>query len=353
MLKHDLHLHTTYSDGVRTPKEVAERALELGLEQIAISDHDSNSGVNEAIEASRGSNLEIIPSIEVGTTEIIHGKKYTDTEFLGYKSDIERMATFSLPVRKQRRQFVQDYIDTLNRINREGKLREFNDNLNQFSNDEAQGDAYMIRDGIQTIKLKDVLEDKFRRRLRDEEAESLANKVALVSYDFISYALDNFLEHPERLQRIHPKRRGYLLKDALVAWTPTSPDEYTLTHEKAIKGILDCNGIPVLAHPARNKKFLEKKWMGEKDSSKLNPEEWVKELVRHGLQGIELYFYSGNGFSKEEEVKANTYFANLADKYRLITTFGSDCHGQKDDAGELIGKFQPDYMTERFERSRL
>ncbi|MEK6816278.1 MAG: hypothetical protein AABY09_01580 [Nanoarchaeota archaeon] len=109
----------------------------------------------------------------------------------------------------------------------------------------------------------------------------------------------------------------------------------------------------MLAHPARNKKFLEKKWMGEKDSSKLNPEEWVKELVRHGLQGIELYFYSGNGFSKEEEVKANTYFANLADKYRLITTFGSDCHGQKDDAGELIGKFQPDYMTERFERSRL
>jgi len=39
-MKIDLHIHTTASDGQLTPSEVVRRASELGMETIAITDHD-------------------------------------------------------------------------------------------------------------------------------------------------------------------------------------------------------------------------------------------------------------------------------------------------------------------------
>jgi 3',5'-nucleoside bisphosphate phosphatase len=63
----DLHLHTTASDGSDTPAHLVAQARRLGLRVIAITDHDSTEGVAEALAAARGSDLEVIPGIEVST----------------------------------------------------------------------------------------------------------------------------------------------------------------------------------------------------------------------------------------------------------------------------------------------
>lgn len=61
----DLHVHTTASDGTDTPAQVVARAKALGLEAIAITDHDSIKGIEEAMQAGRELGVEVIPGIEV------------------------------------------------------------------------------------------------------------------------------------------------------------------------------------------------------------------------------------------------------------------------------------------------
>lgn len=61
----DLHVHTTYSDGMLTPEEVVGKALDLNLKAIAITDHDCIEGIEPAIKAAKGTSLEIVPGVEV------------------------------------------------------------------------------------------------------------------------------------------------------------------------------------------------------------------------------------------------------------------------------------------------
>ena len=63
----DLHLHSTASDGQFSPAELVAMALERGLLVIALTDHDTTEGVDEALEAAKGTGLEVIPGIELST----------------------------------------------------------------------------------------------------------------------------------------------------------------------------------------------------------------------------------------------------------------------------------------------
>ncbi len=64
----DFHTHSTFSDGTFTPTELLNHAKEVGLSAIALTDHDSVDGINEAIEASKQLDLEFIPGIEFSVT---------------------------------------------------------------------------------------------------------------------------------------------------------------------------------------------------------------------------------------------------------------------------------------------
>ena len=61
----DLHIHTTASDGSEPPAEAVRLAAELGLAAIAVTDHDTVSGVGEATEAGAALGVEIVPGIEI------------------------------------------------------------------------------------------------------------------------------------------------------------------------------------------------------------------------------------------------------------------------------------------------
>ena len=63
----DLHLHTTASDGALTPVELVSEAKVYGLECIAITDHDSTNGIDEALVEGERQGVHVIPGIEMST----------------------------------------------------------------------------------------------------------------------------------------------------------------------------------------------------------------------------------------------------------------------------------------------
>ncbi len=60
----DLHMHTTFSDGLRTPEEVVSLAVAGGLDVIAITDHDNTHGVKHARLAAKGK-IRVISGVEM------------------------------------------------------------------------------------------------------------------------------------------------------------------------------------------------------------------------------------------------------------------------------------------------
>lgn len=78
----DLHTHTTASDGVISPAELVELASQRGLRVLAVTDHDSTDGIDEAIAAGQRLGVTVIPGIELGT-ETEHG----EVHLLGYFID--------------------------------------------------------------------------------------------------------------------------------------------------------------------------------------------------------------------------------------------------------------------------
>lgn len=82
MMKYiDLHTHSNCSDGSMTPTELVAHAAEKGLAAIALSDHDTIAGIDEAIEAGKKYGVEIVPAIEFSV------QSATETHILGYYID--------------------------------------------------------------------------------------------------------------------------------------------------------------------------------------------------------------------------------------------------------------------------
>ena len=78
----DLHLHTTFSDGVLNPKDLVNLCYKNGLKYISITDHDCIDGIQESIDVSKSiGKIDVIPGIELSTQNEMH--------ILGYYVDYE------------------------------------------------------------------------------------------------------------------------------------------------------------------------------------------------------------------------------------------------------------------------
>lgn len=65
--KIDLHVHSTFSDGTMTPKELVMEAQKSELSAMALTDHDTTAGIREAEAAASHTLLEIIPGVELSS----------------------------------------------------------------------------------------------------------------------------------------------------------------------------------------------------------------------------------------------------------------------------------------------
>ncbi|XP_054800841.1 uncharacterized protein LOC129304989 [Prosopis cineraria] len=63
----ELHSHSKFSDGFLSPSKLVERAHRNGVKVLALTDHDTMSGIPEALEAARKYDIKIIPGVEIST----------------------------------------------------------------------------------------------------------------------------------------------------------------------------------------------------------------------------------------------------------------------------------------------
>jgi predicted metal-dependent phosphoesterase TrpH len=102
----DLQSHSTHSDGELAAADVVAAAAQAGVELLALSDHDTVSGVSEAIEAGEGLGVTVVPAVEISAIDG-GGSIPRELHILGYEIDHdgrairERMAEF-LADREQR-----------------------------------------------------------------------------------------------------------------------------------------------------------------------------------------------------------------------------------------------------------
>ena len=82
----DLHTHSTASDGIYSPTELLHRAKEVGLRVLALTDHDTTDGVEEAARAASALDIDFIPGIEINT-DVGGGEVHVLGYFPEYRRD--------------------------------------------------------------------------------------------------------------------------------------------------------------------------------------------------------------------------------------------------------------------------
>lgn len=256
----DLHLHSTASDGACAPSEVVRRAAEVRIDAIALADHDTTAGVAEAQEVGRARAVHVVPAIEVSSTWRGH-----DIHVLGYFVDPDA------PV-------LERYAERA-RLQRERRMREMLEKLAALDVE------------VPFERVRRVAGDAERSLARPHLAR------ALVELDYVASV-------PEAFQR-------YIGDDG-PAFVPTRVQEPT----DAVRLIRDAGGVPVWAHPPRDR-----------------IEPLLPLLADEGLRGLEVYRPN----HRPDDVRR---LKSWAMKFGLLHTGGSDWHGP--DRGVALGEF---YVT--------
>ena len=86
----DLHVHTCHSDGTYTSAQLVKEGLKRGISALAIVDHDTTEALDEATREARGTDLEIIPGIELTAQH-----EQQEIHILGYFLDYRNEALLS------------------------------------------------------------------------------------------------------------------------------------------------------------------------------------------------------------------------------------------------------------------
>ena len=187
----DLHTHSTASDGTLSPSELVRYAVKHGVRVLALTDHDTLSGLTEAEDEARRVGLDFIPGVEI-SAEFEPGTLH----MLGY--------------------FVNSGDPVLE--NNLSRLREGRDHRNLIILEKLAALGY-------PLELKDVLRFAGGQSVgRPHIADALVRK---------GYVKDR----TEAFDRL-------LSKGA-----PAYADKERMTPEVAVSLILQAGGIPVLAHP--------------------------------------------------------------------------------------------------------
>ena len=109
----DLHIHSSFSDGKYNPVEIIEFAKKTGMKTISITDHDSISGIEIAINAGSKAGIEVIPGIEF-STDLDGNEVHILGYFIDYKN--EKLLEFINKMKIYRLDRIKQMIEKLNEL---------------------------------------------------------------------------------------------------------------------------------------------------------------------------------------------------------------------------------------------
>lgn len=193
----------------------------------------------------------------------------------------------------------------------------------ELSTDVPQGEVHILGYFIDyaSQKLKRTLEQMRHSRL--ERAQGMVTKLGELGIH-ITFKRVKEIAGSGAFGRPHMAlamlEKGYIssIKEAFIKYIgrdgPAYVERKKITPLQATKVVIQANGLPVMAHPLTTS----------------HPEQLVLKLKEAGLVGIEAYY---DGYSTDDK----EWLKNLASKYNLITTGGSDYHGLDESNETLIG----------------
>ena len=249
----DLHMHSNVSDGTDTPAQILEKVKQAGIGLFSLTDHDAIKGSREIMSLLREGDPAFIPGVEFSCQDEL-GKYH----ILGLAYDPGAVS-------------IQAVVD----LGHEYRMRKVRGRMAKLT-------------------------EEFGLVFPEEEV------VKLLNYDNpgkphignlmvkLGYAESKEQAIREIINKVHFK------------------GEY-VRPEEAIRGILDADGIPVLAHPSYGS--------GDQLIFGEEMEERIQRLIGFGLQGLEVFY---SGFTPRIREELLTY----ADRYGLYITAGSDYHGR-------------------------
>jgi 3',5'-nucleoside bisphosphate phosphatase len=106
----ELHCHTTYSDGTLTPTELVAMARQTGVSALAITDHDTMNGWDEALAAA-GDDVEIVPGLELSTS--LYGRSLHILGFYPDRAKLQQPLDERLAGRHRRTALILEQLATL------------------------------------------------------------------------------------------------------------------------------------------------------------------------------------------------------------------------------------------------
>lgn len=246
----DLHVHSTCSDSSASVEDILEYAGRLGLEYLAVTDHDTLAGSKKALAAGKPEGVTVIPGAEISTRDERTGRK---VHMLCY-----------------------------------------------YPKDESG--------------LSDFMNETLKKR-RGQKLE-MAEKISRLYPGFSVEAVENLASKSESIYECHIMQvlcnLGYTntaigpLMDELISSRGSCYVKNSYPSAiKAAEVVRDAGGVAVIAHPEQFDSF-----------------DLVEELARDGLiQGVEVWH-------PRNSEAARRRLRELAGRYQLLETGGSDFHGQ-------------------------
>ncbi len=270
----DFHLHSTYSDGAKTPSEIVANVVENGLEAFALTDHDTMAGTGEIVDvlsrfhvSDQGESAKDVPPIFVPGIEFSVMLDESEIHVLGYFTEHDPPGLSA---------YIKDQAKSRERRNHAmlAKLRSF---------------GY-------DITIEDLM--------RFGEEHTLPGRVHMALW---------LVDHG------HFRSVTHAFQELLGVGKPAFVPRARRTVRETCREIARAGGISVIAHPQLYGWTMNPALPSTRE--KLYGR--IVQLVDEGLNGIECF----HGKATPEEQRL---LADVASELGLIRTAGSDCHGRAD-----------------------
>jgi 3',5'-nucleoside bisphosphate phosphatase len=266
----DLQSHSTHSDGALEAAEVVRRAAAAGVELLALSDHDTVSGVAEAIAAGAQDGVKIVPAVEISAVDATAGEEGgigspRELHILGYRIDYAGAAMTA--------------------------------KLTDFLADREK----------RTLRMRDALRE-VGFELDEDEIQARIAQGKPIGRPHLAGAVLRAPANGERLAQEGIDDVGSLIRGYLIEGKPAFRLRETPTVAEAVRAIHEAGGVAVWAHPY---------WDISDDDEVLDS---IDRFHALGIDGVEAFYIT--------HTRANTtLLVGRCEQLGLLTTGSADFHG--------------------------